>query len=150
MADSLLKTFGALNPIDEKVNELVTIEHKKEEERKSQQSVKIEDDYNLTRKNLINLMNTAQEALEHALLVARDSEEPKAFVAVNEIMKTIGNINEQLLTLSEKKQKLDANKPSEASSTSIIDKQQNVTYNNVFTGSTNELAQMIRELKNKG
>ena len=95
-------------------------------------------------------MNTAQEALEHALLVARDSEEPKAFVAVNEIMKTIGNINEQLLTLSEKKQKLDANKPSEASSTSIIDKQQNVTYNNVFTGSTNELAQMIRELKNKG
>lgn len=103
---------------------------------------KIDYDYDKTRKNLHDLLATGQEALMHALEVAKSSEHPRAFEVVGNLMNQLADINEKLLKLSEKKQKLDAPKESsEGGST------KNVTNNNaIFVGSTSELNKLISNM----
>lgn len=107
---------------------------------------KIEQDYDQTRGNLYSLLQSGQDALMHALEVAKSSEHPRAFEVVGNLMKQLADVNEQLMTLHEKKRKLDVNsaKPEESSSSN------QVTNNNaIFVGSTTELNKMLQNM-NKG
>lgn len=107
---------------------------------------KIDYDYDKTRKNLHDLLATGQEALMHALEVAKSSEHPRAFEVVGNLMNQLADINEKLLKLSEKKQKLD--NPQVKSGSGEPAKQ--VTNNNaIFVGSTSELSALISNM-NKG
>lgn len=113
--------------IDSKTGEIVT----KPEE-------KIELDYDKTRNNLHDLLSKGQEALLHALEVAKQSEHPRAFEVVGNLMKQLADVNQQLLDLHQQKQKLDAPAKSEAAK---------VTNNNaIFVGSTAELSKMIKNM----
>lgn len=141
-AQSLFDTFNMLNPVDAKLNALIEVEEEKIEREQSSQRAKIEDDYDLTRQNLIRLLNTAEEALSDALLVAKDSEHPRAFEVVGQLIEKIANINEKLLVLSEKKQKLDANQPSKTDTPTAQNIQQNL-----FVGTTNDLKKLIQDMK---
>ena len=106
---------------------------------------KIDYDYDKTRKNLHDLLATGQEALMHALEVAKSSEHPRAFEVVGNLMNQLADINEKLLKLSEKKQKLDAPKESSEGGPT-----KTVTNNNaIFVGSTSELNKLIHNM-NKG
>lgn len=106
---------------------------------------KIDYDYDKTRKNLHDLLATGQEALMHALEVAKSSEHPRAFEVVGNLMNQLADINEKLLKLSEKKQKLDAPKESSGDGPT-----KTVTNNNaIFVGSTSELNKLIHNM-NKG
>lgn len=102
---------------------------------------KIENDYDITRSNLRELLVTGQNALMHALEVAKQSEHPRAFEVVGNLMKQLADVNQQLLDLHQQKQKLDAPKRLEAA--------KSVTNNAIFVGSTSELAKMIQNM-NKG
>ena len=73
-------------------------------------SSKIESDYDKTRDNLNELLLKGKEALETALTVAKQSEHPRAFEVVGNLMKQIADINTQLMDLHQQKQKLDAPK----------------------------------------
>lgn len=98
----------------------------------------VERDYDAARNNLHKLLNQGQDALYSALEIAKQSEHPRAFEVVGNLMKQLADINEQLLKLSEKKQKLDTPKTAEA----VPSKQ--VTNNNaIFVGSTSELSKLI-------
>lgn len=108
------------------------------------QNDKIENDYEHTRNNLYNLLNQGQDALMHALSVAKQSEHPRAFEVVGNLMTQLADVNEKLMKLHEKKQKLDAPSKQEESQT------KQVTNNNaIFVGSTTELNKMLSNL-NKG
>ena len=99
---------------------------------------KIEADYDTTRNNLRILLQQGQEALQKSLDVAMQSEHPRAFEVVGNLMKQLADINQQLLDLHQQKQKLDA--PKERSG-------KEVTNNNViFTGSTAELNKLIKNM----
>lgn len=101
----------------------------------------IDFDYEKTRSNLHSLLATGQEALIHALEVAKSSEHPRAFEVVGNLMNQLADINEKLLKLSEKKQKLDA--PKETSE----GPSKQVTNNNaIFVGSTSELNKLIHNM----
>lgn len=103
---------------------------------------KIEYDYDKTRDNLHTLLSQGQDALIHALEVAKQSEHPRAFEVVGELMSKLASVNGQLLDLSEKRQKLmDKSKKEGASQPSG-----NVTNNAFFVGSTTELNKMIQNL----
>lgn len=106
---------------------------------------KVEYDYDTTRSNLHSLLAQGQDALLHALEIAKSSEHPRAFEVVGGLMKQLSDINSQLLDLSEKRQKLiDKNKPAEGNN------QPQVTNNNaIFVGSTHELNKMLKDM-NKG
>lgn len=106
----------------------------------------IDSDYEKTRRNLHGLLETGREALMHALEVAKSSEHPRAFEVVGNLMNQLADINEKLLKLSEKKQKLD--NPQIKSGSGEPTKQ--VTNNNaIFVGSTSELNKLIHNM-NKG
>jgi len=97
---------------------------------------KIEDDYDITRSNLRELLTTGQNALMHALEVAKQSEHPRAFEVVGNLMKQLADVNQQLMDLHQQKAKLDAPK----------NKDTKVTNNAIFVGSTSELAKMIQNM----
>jgi curli biogenesis system outer membrane secretion channel CsgG len=101
---------------------------------------KIESDYDKTRANLLELLSKGQQALTHALDVAKSSEHPRAFEVVGNLMKQVADINTQLMDLHQQKQKLDA--PKEAAAKSV-------TNNAIFVGSTSELNKLIEKM-NKG
>jgi len=66
------------------------------------------------------------------------SEHPRAFEVVGNLMKQLADINQQLLDLHQQKQKLET--PKEGS-------RKEVTNNNViFTGSTAELNKLIKNM----
>jgi hypothetical protein len=99
---------------------------------------KVEDDYEVSRNNMRVLLQQGQEALNSALEVARQSEHPRAFEVVGNLMKQLADINQQLLDLHQQKQNLDA--PKEAS-------KKEVTNNNaIFVGSTAELNKLIKNM----
>jgi hypothetical protein len=99
---------------------------------------KIEDDFEVSRNNLRILLQQGQEALQKSLDVAMQSEHPRAFEVVGNLMKQLADINQQLLDLHQQKQKLDT--PKEGS-------RKEVTNNNViFTGSTAELNKLIKNM----
>jgi len=105
----------------------------------------VDHDYDTARNNLHKLLNQGQDALYHALEIAKQSEHPRAFEVVGNLMKQLADTNEQLLKLSEKKQKLDTPKHTEQA---VSGKQ--VTNNNaIFVGSTSELSNLINKM-NKG
>ena len=99
---------------------------------------KIETDYDVARANLRELLTTGQTALMQALEVAKQSEHPRAFEVVGNLMKQLADVNQQLMDLHQQKQKLDAPKAAEKAK---------VTNNNaIFVGSTHELAKMIKNM----
>ena len=101
-------------------------------------------DYDSARNNLYKLLNQGQDALYSALEIAKQSEHPRAFEVVGNLMKQLADINEQLLALSERKQKLDTPKQQEGQPS------KQVTNNNaIFVGSTSELSKMLKNIKNE-
>ena len=102
---------------------------------------KIEDDYDKSRTNLHDLLAKGHEALTHALDVAKQSEHPRAFEVVGNLMKQLADVNQQLLDVHQQKQKLDAPK--------AADKAKVTNNNAIFVGSTAELTKMIKNM-NKG
>lgn len=123
--------------IDVSTGEIITVNN----EVIPPQEEKIEYDYEQTRNNLYTLLNQGQDALVAALGVAKQSEHPRAFEVVGNLMKQLADVNEQLLKIHEKKQKLDlpALKKEETHN--------QVTNNNaIFVGSTTELNKMLQNM----
>jgi len=102
-------------------------------------SEKIEDDYEITRSHIRMLLTQGQEALNGALEVAKQSEHPRAFEVVGNLMKQLADVNQQLMDLHQQKAKLDGPK----------DTSKKVTNNAIFVGSTAELTKLIKNM-NKG
>ena len=97
-------------------------------------------DYDKTRTNLHSLLAQGQNALMHALEVAKASENPRAFEVVGGLMKQLADINHQLLDLSEKRQKMSAPKKNDPAGNLV-------TNNNAFfVGSTTELNKMLHNM----
>lgn len=61
-----------------------------------------ETDYHYTRNNLYAILDQGQEALATALAIAKQSEHPRAFEVVGNLMKNLADINKQLFDLTEK------------------------------------------------
>jgi hypothetical protein len=102
-------------------------------------NTKIEDDFDTSRNNLRILLQQGQEALQKSLDVAMQSEHPRAFEVVGNLMKQLADVNQQLMDLHQQKQKLD--EPSKA------EKAKQVTNNNaIFVGSTAELNKLIKNM----
>jgi predicted house-cleaning noncanonical NTP pyrophosphatase (MazG superfamily) len=98
---------------------------------------KINSDYETARDNLRELLTTGQNALYSALEVAKQSEHPRAFEVVGNLMKQLADVNQQLMDIHQQKQKLDGK-------TGKADK---VTNNAIFVGSTAELGKMIKKMQ---
>jgi|SRR6056300_713596 len=97
----------------------------------------IETDAEYVRGNLYDVITKGQGALDELLSVADQSQNPRAYEVVSGMLKTLLDANKDLLDMHEKKKKLKSKEqPTE---------QGNVTNNNLFVGSTNDLLKMIKD-----
>jgi hypothetical protein len=139
MSDDKLRNVFGIEPVIE--GELVT-KHNEVILPNLPNNEKIDYDYDKSRNNLHSLLQSGQEALMHALEVAKSSEHPRAFEVVGNLVKQLADVNQQLLDLHKQKQKLDNPNP-----TKREEPAKSVTNNAIFVGSTAELNKIINDMK---
>lgn len=107
------------------------------DERKIDQ--KLEDDFEQSRNRLNSLLIQGQDALHHAMEVAKSSENPRAFEVVSNMIKQLADINNQLLQLHKQRSDLEikSGKPQEGSGPQTVN-------NNLFVGTTADLNKMMQ------
>lgn len=98
----------------------------------------IEDDYDFSRDQYYKLVEKGEEAIDLMLDLARESEHPRAFEVLSTMIKNNAEIADRLMDLQKKKK--DVNKQE---GPVVPQLGGGVTNNNLFVGSTKDLAKMI-------
>lgn len=101
----------------------------------------IDTDHAFARSNMYSLLQQGQDAFMHALEVAKQSENPRAFEVAGTIMKNLADMNNQLLDLHAKKAQA---KPASGGQPEPM---KVVNNSIVFQGSTAELSKMIQNMR---
>lgn len=96
----------------------------------------IDDDYDFSRQQYYKLVEKGEEAIDLMLDLARESEAPRAFEVLAGMIKTNAEIADRLMDLQKKNK--DIHKQDNP-----VTPQLGVTNNNLFIGSTKDLAKMI-------
>ena len=100
---------------------------------------KVEQDYDTVRRNLHDLAGQGDEAIELMMELARESEHPRAFEVLGQLIKQNAEIGEKILKLHKRKKDQDKSDVPKALA------HKGTTNNNVFIGSTAELQKMLRD-----
>jgi len=95
----------------------------------------LDNDIKFARQNYYDILVKGSEAMEEMMEVARATEHPRAFEVLSNMMKTMADVNGNLLDLHKKSK--DIKKEDKAALPPPT------TNNNVFVGSTAELQQML-------
>ena len=131
--EELNKLFGT-EPTTELVpkvaSEIVPLETKSKQEDQ-------EDDYQLARQTLRDLVSTNHEVLGELVQLAKQSEHPRTFEVVGQLVKTQSEVAKDLLNLHKQQKDLQGDK----GSTNKVGTQNNI----VFAGSTNELMKLMKQ-----
>lgn len=90
-------------------------------------------DFKYTRENLYNLLERGQDAVEELLEIAKQSEHPRAFEVVGQLIGKLTETNKELMGLHKTKKDLSTERGPT-----------NVT-NALFVGSTSDLQKMLKE-----
>ena len=137
-----------MSTIDDKLNEVLNITTEvmpiEVEKKESKEVVVPEDkdpdiDFETGRKNLYNLLDKGNEAIEGILSLAKEGEHPRAYEVAGQLIKTQSEVAQNLLDLQGTLKKLKEEKGSVP---------KNVT-NALFVGSTTELQKLIKKNKDK-
>ena len=136
MNDEIGKSLG-LEPLDD------VVEGKVIERVEVPTDNKIDKDYEYARSNFYNVIESGTEALEQMLDVAKASEHPRAYEVVSTIMKTLVDANKDLVKMSTDKIKAESEIDGGEVPKGLT------TNNNLFVGSTNELQQLLKDMKTK-
>ena len=129
--DSLNDTFNT-DPVEE--TDIV-----KEEQRKSQIQKLTDDvskDYDYTRGNLYSLIEKGQEAINGIMEVAGETASPRAYEVAGQLIKSVADTTDKLADLHKKVKEIEEDNPK---------KQNTVTNNALFVGSTSELSKMLKD-----
>ena len=135
-----------MSTIDDKLNEVLNITTEvmpiEVEKKESKEVVVPEDkdpdiDFETGRKNLYQLIDKGNEAIDGILGLAKEGEHPRAYEVAGQLIKTVSEVSQNLLDLQDKLKKV-----KEIPNTGP----KNVT-NALFVGSTTELQKMLKEKK---
>lgn len=103
-------------------------------------SSELERDYKYARQNFIDIIEKGASALEELMDVAVQSQHPRAYEVLATTMKTLIDANKDLVEMSRKNNPEPEQKQAGNS---------NKVTNNLFVGSTNELQQILRDMRNE-
>ena len=99
----------------------------------------LDQDYEESRKTLKDLVNKGNQAIDHLLAIASESEHPRAFEVVATLIKNTAEANEKLMIMQ--KTMRDLKNIKRTTSGVTVDKA-------IFVGSTSELNKLIRARNN--
>ena len=94
-------------------------------------------DFETGRRNLYNLLDKGNEAIDGILGLAKEGEHPRAYEVAGQLIKTVSEVSQNLLDLQDKLKKIK----------DIPDKGPKNVTNALFVGSTTELQKMLKEKK---
>jgi hypothetical protein len=100
-----------------------------------------EDDAEFARKNIRNLIEKGNVAMDNLLTVAKESEHPRAYEVAAGMIKNLSDLNKDLLEIQ--KRKKDLTGESQTAKNINVDKA-------VFVGSTTELVKFLKNKDNYG
>jgi len=102
----------------------------------------IQDDYDYARSRYYNLAEKGDEAIDLMLDLARESEAPRAFEVLSNMLKQNAEIADRLMELQKKKKEVHLKDQNQLPN--------QMTQNNVYVGSTTDLQRMMHDrMKNK-
>ena len=132
LSKSLNTNFDAHLPV--KTGKEITVSQTGEE--------KVDKDYVTVRKNLYELIDTGKDAVQNILDVAKAGDSPRAYEVVAQLLKTVSEMNKDVLDVHDKVKKIKEDKYNLT--------QKNTTNNTIYVGSTSELQDLINPDRSKG
>lgn len=96
----------------------------------------LEFDYEVSRETHRELLEAGQEALAELLKVAKESQHPRAYEVVGQMLKNLSDMTDKLMDLQKKMKELEGRKDNDAPQVNV-DKA-------VFVGSTSDLLKQIK------
>jgi hypothetical protein len=100
----------------------------------------VQDDYELARATIRELVKTSQEALEGILNLAKTSEHPRAYEVLGQMIKTTSDTAKELLEIQKQRQEVTGEGDTSSSGDTHIG-------NAIFVGSTNDLQTLLKQKK---
>jgi hypothetical protein len=133
------KKLSEIFDVDPISNEVEVVTHTEIVPIQSEDVVETDTDY--ARKNIRNLIDKGNVAVDNLLQVSKESEHPRAYEVVAGLMKTMADLNKDLLELQKRKKDLQPQLNSVSNGGNITVEKA------VFVGSTAELLKQIRDNK---
>jgi len=99
----------------------------------------VKSDYEYSRETYYDLLEKGRESMELMIEVARESEHPRAFEVLSNMMKNMADINDKLMDLNKKNKEITTDKNQR--------QLEGNTTNNLFIGSTTELQRFLQNEK---
>ncbi len=93
----------------------------------------VKSDYDYSRETYYDLLEKGREAMDDMIHVARESEHPRAYEVLSNMIKNLSDVNDKLMDLNKKNKEI-TQQPKQ------VENQQN----NFFVGSTTELQKMLQ------
>lgn len=120
----------------EQLNEFFNIEQQKKPTEITQPQSQ-DKDFDYAKRNMYDIIEKSKVALEGILKVASEGDSPRAYEVVTQMLKTMSEINKDLIDLEKIK--------NEANNTTI----KSTTNNSFFIGSTSDLQDLINPERSK-
>ena len=134
----MVKKFDKLNETFNVDAEIDPVEEEKDAEKIQIYTSDVDDikkDYDYARGNLYSLVEKGQEAINGMLELAQESEMPRAYEVLGQLIKTTTETTEKLMALHKIKKDIEEDTP----------KGQTTVNNALFVGSTTELAKLLKQ-----
>ena len=128
--------------IDRKLNNtfeienVPTVEVQKVEVELAEREKDLQSDYEASRKNFYELVARGKEAIDGIMIVAQETEQPRAYEVAGQLIKTVTETNQQFMDLQKKVEEI-KNMDKKLGNTNIE--------NALFVGSTAELQKLLKD-----
>ena len=137
-----------MKSVDLRLDRIFELEETTEEElpvevesKSIDRDIDVEEDYNKSREKFYDLLKKGNSAIDGALELAKETDAPRAYEVVGQLLKINGEVNKEIIDLQLKMEEL---------KNSGEHKPNSVT-NALFVGSTAELQKLLKgEKKKKG
>lgn len=100
----------------------------------------VRQDFGEVRKNMKELISTGFDAIDGMMKVANASDSPRAYEVVSILLKTMTEMNSELISIHEKANKAEPQKNKNIN---------NTTNNSIFVGSTKDLQNIINQSRSQ-
>jgi len=137
--DKLDEVFNVTSEIVEKQIDPIEIEKVEEKQEVHSISNDIKRDYEYSRGNFYSIIEKGQEAINSVLELAQETESPRAYEVVGQLIKNVSDAADKLMDLQKKLKDIEEVKSSSGTT--------NVT-NALFVGSTAELSKLLKNKLN--
>lgn len=98
---------------------------------------KVKTDYEYSRETYYDLLEKGREAMDDMMHVARESEHPRAYEVLSNMIKNLSDVNDKLMDLNKKNKDINQ----------VNNKQIEHQQNNIFLSSTADLQKLLHNEK---